>query len=83
MLPESTILTFWPTIGATTAGRWVGRLAGFAPFWDPLRLVGKLLAAATIPVSLVVYFWQLMPFVTRRYRLTNARVVIEKGLKPA
>ncbi len=82
MLPESTIATIWPTIGATVAGRWVGRLAGFAPSWDFFRLMGKALAAATIPVALVVFFWQLMPFVSRRYRLTNRRIVIDKGLKP-
>jgi len=83
MLPESTISTVWPTIGATGVGRWVGRLAGFAPSWDFLRLFGKLMAALTIPVSLVVFFWQLMPYLARRYRLTNFRIAIDKGLKPS
>lgn len=83
MLPESTISTVWPTIGAVGAGRWVGRLAGLAPSWDSLRLFGKLMAAATIPVSLVVFFGQLMPYLARRYRLTNYRIAIDKGLKPS
>lgn len=77
---EQTVAVVWPTIGATPMGRWVGRLAGARLPADRLRLVGKVMAAATIPVSLAVYFWQLMPFVARRYRVTDRRVVIEKGL---
>ena len=43
-------------------------------------LLGKLLALATIPVSLVVYLWRLMPGACRRYTLTNRRLIIQRGL---
>jgi hypothetical protein len=36
----------------------------------------------TIPISLALYAWRLMPFVARRYTLTNRRIIIQKGLKP-
>jgi hypothetical protein len=38
------------------------------------------MALATIPVSLAVFGWQLMPWVCRRYALTNRRILIQKGL---
>ena len=78
---ETTVTVVWPTIGATSAGRLVGRLAGLRIPGDPLRIAGKLMAVATIPVSLVVFFWQLMPFIARRYRVTNRRIIIQKGLR--
>ncbi len=78
--PETTIMTVWPTIGATAPGRWVGRLCevklGLGFF-----TLGKLLALATIPLSLTVFIWQLLPVVCRRYRLSNRRIIIQKGLK--
>ncbi len=78
--PETTIMTVWPTIGATAPGRWVGRLCevklGLGFF-----TLGKLLALATIPLSLTVFIWQLLPVVCRRYRLSNRRIMIQKGLK--
>lgn len=33
-----------------------------------------------IPVSIAVFAWQLLPFVMRRYRVTDRRVLIQKGL---
>jgi hypothetical protein len=77
---EVPAMTIWPTIGATRAGRWVGRLAAL-PYGYGLFTLGKLLAAATIPVSLGVFAWQLMPYVCRRYCLTNRRLVIRRGLR--
>jgi hypothetical protein len=78
-VPESLILTVWPTIGATATGRMVGRLAGIR--WGVWFLtVGNLLALATIPVSLVVFCWQLMPIVCRRYAMTNRKIVVRRGL---
>jgi hypothetical protein len=55
-------------------------MAGLQPRGDRLRLVGKAMAAATIPLSLAVFFWQLLPFVARRYRVTDRRIVVQKGL---
>ena len=59
----------------------MGRLCG-------LRLgigfftLGKLLALATIPLSLTIFVWQLLPYVCRRYTLTSRRLLIRKGLLP-
>ena len=75
--------TIWPTIGATAAGRWVGRLCAVRTGIGPFFALGKLYALLTIPVSLAIFFWQLLPGVCRRYQLTNRRIVIQKGLRPA
>ena len=60
-------------------GRWVGRLAGNRLGYGFFTL-GKLLAVATIPVSLTLYLWRLMPVACRRYTLTNRRLIIQLGL---
>jgi len=73
-------MTVWPTIGATAPGRLVGRLAAISWGYGFFTL-GKLLAVATIPLSMAVFFWQLMPFVCRRYTLTNRRLIIRRGLR--
>jgi hypothetical protein len=79
-LGEAMTMTVWPTIGATAAGRLVGRLAA-VPWGYNVLTLGKLLAVATIPISLAVFAWQLMPYVCRRYTLTNRRLVIRRGLR--
>jgi hypothetical protein len=79
-LAEVTCKVVWPTIAATAAGRLVGRLAASRLGWGEFFTLGKLLAVATIPVSLAVFCWQLMPYVCRRYTLSNRRIIIRKGL---
>ena len=79
-LAEVTCKVVWPTIGAYRAGRIVGQLAAVPIGWGEFFTLGKLLAIAAIPLSLVVYAWQLMPFVCRRYTLTNRRIIVRKGL---
>jgi hypothetical protein len=81
-LAESPVATVWPTIGATLLGRWVGRLSALRLGYGFFTL-GKLMALATIPVSLAVFCWQLMPWVCRRYALTSRRIIIQKGLAAA
>ena len=71
--------TAWPTIGANLVGRWVGALCGLRLGYGFFTL-GKLMALATIPISFTVFCWQLMPWVCRRYALTNRRILIQKGL---
>ncbi|MBN2293519.1 MAG: PH domain-containing protein [Pirellulales bacterium] len=82
MNTESTLTVRWPTITATAPGRWVGRFATVGPNFGTVVSLGTLLSVVTVPISLAVYAWQLMPFVARRYRLTDRRVVIERGLTP-
>jgi hypothetical protein len=80
-LRESTVMTVWPSIGIFATGRLVGlfcenRLGrGFFT-------LGKLGALVSIPWSMVLYFWLRMPYVCRRYVLTNRRVIIRRGLRP-
>ena len=73
-------MTVWPTIGATEAGRLVGRLAAIRIGLGSFFTIGTILAVATIPISLLVFAWQLMPVVCRRYTLTDRRIIIRKGL---
>jgi len=82
-LEEVDAMTVWPTIGATRLGQMVGKLAAVRVGWGQFFTLGKLWALATIPVSLAVFGWQLMPYVCRRYTLTNRRIIVRKGLMPA
>ncbi len=81
-LAEVTCKVVWPTIGATGAGRLVGRLAAVHCGIGRFFTLGKLLAVASIPLCLLVFAWQLMPHVSRRYALTNRRIIIRRGLMP-
>ncbi len=80
-LREVASMTVWPSIAATRAGRRVGALCALRAGWGPFTL-GKLMALATIPVSLVLYFWKVLPGSASRYRLTNRRVIVQKGFLP-
>lgn len=82
-LAEVTCKVVWPTIGAMRLGRLVGQLAAVKIGWGEFFTLGKLLAVATIPLSVAVFGWQLMPVVCRRYTLTNRRIIIRKGLTAA
>lgn len=73
-LDEVTSMIVWPSIAANRIGRIAGQLVGAR------YPVGRLLAVPAIPFALLAFAWKLMPFVARRYRLTNQRVIIEKGL---
>lgn len=73
----------WPTIGAIGCGRFVGRLCAIRVGVGSFFTLGKLMALATIPLSLSVFAWQLLPVVLRRYCLTSRRLVVQKGLTRA
>jgi hypothetical protein len=80
-IAEATSMVVFPTIGSTGAGRLVGRLASIRAGVGRFTL-GALLAVMTIPISLAAYVWLFLPFVGRRYRLTNRRIVVQRGLRP-
>jgi len=77
---EATIMTVWPSVAATGIGRFFGRLflirAGVG-----FLTVGNLIALASIPIMLFLYFWRKVPLWVERYRLTNRRVIVERGVK--
>ncbi len=77
---EATVMTVFPTLSATAPGRLIGRLcriqAGFGFF-----NLGKLFALLLIPFAIGLFAFMLAPGVIRRYRLTNRRVVVQKGLR--
>ncbi len=88
---EVTVMTVWPSLSATAFGRFWGRLfgieLGFPVFGVPIT-VGRLMALASIPFMLALYFLMRLPrfpgvLIGFRnpwcwvYRLTNRRVVME------
>lgn len=77
---EVTVMTVFPTLGAYAPGRAIGRLcdirAGFGFF-----TLGKLLALLLIPFAIGLFVYSLLPGVILRYRLTNRRVIVQKGLR--
>jgi hypothetical protein len=70
---EAKIREAWPSVTATcppaaTLGRKLMLSRAGAPFgWGLL---------------LPVYFWKILPFLARRYTLTNRRLMLQRGLKP-
>ncbi len=76
---ETTIMTIWPTLAASSDGRMLGR-------WYSIRggigwlTIGKIIALLSIPLVLPLYFYTLCPLWIIRYRLTNRRVLIERGI---
>lgn len=77
---EVTVMTVFPTLGASAAGRLLGRLCGIRVGFGFFTL-GKLLALLLIPIAVPLFFYSLLPGVLTRYRLTNRRVIVQKGLR--
>ena len=81
---EVTVMMVWPSVAAMSLGplpvrAWLGRLysisTGFYIF-----TIGNLFCLLSIPLALVLYFLRIGPFVATRYRVTNRRIVVERGL---
>ena len=81
---EVTQMTDWPSVAAMSlgpfpVGLWLGRLyairSGFFIF-----TLGNLFCLLSIPLAILLYFRRIGPFVATRYRLTNRRIVVERGL---
>lgn len=82
--PEVTSITFWPSVASQQLlglplGQMLGQLYQMqvGPY---VFTLGNLFCLLTIPLALVLYFKRVGPFVATRYRLTNKRVVVERGL---
>ena len=73
-------MTVWPSVAKYGLGRTLGTL--FDIRWPDVYLfrLGRLIALASIPVALVLFFMRIAPFIGTRYRLTNRRIIVERGL---
>jgi hypothetical protein len=78
-LEERWVFTIWPSLGMFRLGRWIGRLVGVQVGWRPFFTVGNLLALLLVPLVLILYLAKYYPSVYRRYRITNRRIVVERG----
>jgi hypothetical protein len=75
---EATIMIVWPSIAATSIGRFFGRLYSIGGVG--VLTVGNMIALASIPIMVPLYLLRRSPFSILRYRLTNRRVIIERGI---
>ena len=78
---EATVMTVWPSVASTTLGRSLGRLYRIREGFGPVS-VGRLALLASIPIGLMLYLSMRLPWAIMRYRLTNRRVMIERGINP-
>jgi len=84
---ETTIMTVWPSNSLFGIGRLLGDLYAIRfPDIYFFRL-GNLIALMSIPIALPLYFLKVLPAIPMlgfqggwRYRLTNRRVLVERGL---
>jgi len=81
ILSETTIMTVWPSMGASPFGQSLGRLYAIRGGFGNILTLGNFIALAAIPIALPLYFLNLLPWSCRRYRLTNRRIVVERGLR--
>ena len=80
---ETTIMVVWPSVAHRGLGRLLGRLYSIRfPDIYIFRL-GNLFALVCIPLALMLYFSRILPFIGRRYTLTNRRMVVQTGLTGA
>jgi len=79
-LKETTIMTVWPSNARYGLGRMLGQ--AYAITWPDIYIfrLGNLIALLSIPVALVLFFMRIAPGIGYRYRLTNRRIVVARGL---
>lgn len=78
-LAEAHVTTVWPSICMYRSGCFLGRW--FSVRWPDVYIFrfGHLVALAAIPHAVALYFWRLLPRVGTCYRLTNRRIVVQRG----
>ena len=80
-LGEVTVMTIWPSVAASGFGRFLGRIFSIQVGVSIIS-VGRLAALAALPIGPLVYGSMRLPWAVRRYRLTNRRVAVMKGIEP-
>lgn len=79
-LSEATVMIVYPSLGATGIGRFLGQQYLIDVGWGVVTL-GNLIALASIPLVVPLFFLLINPVTGRRYRLTNRRLIIERGVQ--
>ena len=81
---EVTVMTIWPSVsGMSLMGLPLGRILGqlySIKIGISVFTIGNLMCLLTIPLALILYAKRIGPFVGTRYRVTNKRIVVERGL---
>ena len=79
-LKETTVMTVWPSNASYGLGRMLGQ--AYAITWPDIYIfrLGNLVALLSIPIALVLFFMRIAPGIGTRYRLTNRRIIVERGL---
>jgi hypothetical protein len=77
---ETTVMTVWPSVAMYPLGKALGTL--YAIRWPDVYFfrLGNLIALLSIPIALVLFFMRIAPGIGTRYRLTNRRIIVERGL---
>jgi hypothetical protein len=78
---ETTVMITYPSMGATSFGQTLGRLYSIRAGIGNILTIGNVVALLSIPQALALFVLRILPWSCTRYRLTNRRVVVEKGLK--
>lgn len=76
---ETTVMTVWPSVASTSLGKMLGRLFRIKDGFGPVS-VGRLALLACTPIGLMLYLSLRLPWAIQRYRLTNRRVIVERGV---
>ena len=78
---EVTVMTVWPSVASTGFGRFLGRIFAIRSGFSIIT-VGRLATLAALPIAPLLYGSLRLPWLVRRYRLTNRRVAVMKGIDP-
>lgn len=79
-LTEVTVMTVYPSLASMGIGRFLGRQYLIGGGVGVVTL-GNLIALASIPLVVPLFFLMINPLTGRRYRLTNRRLIIERGVQ--
>lgn len=77
-LHETTSMTIWPGITRFALGRLFGQWYDIGR-GGYILTIGNLLALLTAPGGAKLYLLRVAPGIALRYRLTNRRIVVERG----
>jgi hypothetical protein len=77
---ETTVMITWPSLGGSALGQTLGGFYSIRAGFGNILTIGNLIALASIPLALPLFFLNILPWSCRRYRITNRRIVVEKGL---